>query len=376
MSKLQDLEWYKRYKELFGAFKKSEEGDRFFRDYEYRGYKRVWTTWPMLEKRLGKKKPSDYQIVTYALSYWADPRSPTYIYDKGPFELGTNHITQKWYKHFRDNSPLIKPLFEKGQWHDYEDPYKLTYWTYNSMADDNETYLDKVYEEIVSTKYDWTLSEEMLEFYKNIYDTLRYVWHTMQMESAYLATMAPTSSISNIFIFMAMDHMRRVQRVAQRIKMLDIVYPSIGFGKTGRKQFEESPVFQPAREVIEKMLVTYDVGEALVAFNLGVKFVLDELLLRHLPQLASKMGDEMMRHIHMSFYNDTLRHRHQLEELFKYAFSKEPRLKDVVKPWLKEWQEKSYYAIDGFKEIFKGDYENVVSQIKKSHNEYLGGIGL
>jgi len=124
------------------------------------------------------------------------------------------------------------------------------------------------------------------------------------------------------------------------------------------------------------MLVTYDVGEALVAFNLGVKFVLDELLLRHLPQLASKMGDEMMRHIHMSFYNDTLRHRHQLEELFKYAFSKEPRLKDVVKPWLKEWQEKSYYAIDGFREIFKGDYENVVSQIKRSHNEYLGGIGL
>jgi len=373
--RLEDLEWYKRYKELFNAFKKGE-GDPFFREYEFKGYKKQWNTWPMLEKKLGKKKPSEYQIVTYALSYWSDPRSPTYIYIKGPFELGPDHITQKWYKHFRDNSPFIKPLFDKGEWHDYEDPYKLVYWTYNSMADDNETYLDKVYEEIVNTKYDWKLSEEVLELYKNVYDPLRYVWHIFQMECGYLASMAPTSSITNVFVFMAMDHLRRVQRVAQRIKMLDIVYPTYGFGKEGRKIFEESPVFQPAREVLEKMLVTYDVGEGLVAFNLAVKFVLDELLLQHLPQLAEKMGDEMMKHIHMSFYNDTIRHRIQTAELFKYAFNKEPSLKDVVRPWLKDWQELAYKATEGFREVFKSEYDNVIKQIRRSHSQYLSEIGL
>jgi toluene monooxygenase system protein E len=376
MTRLEDLEWYRRYKQMFGAFKSGVEGDRFFRDYEYRGYKRVWSTWPMLEKKLGRKKPSEYQIVTYALSYWADPRSPTYIYDKGPFELGTEHITQKWYKHFRDNSPFIKPLFERGEWHDYEDPYKLTYWTYNSMADDNETFLDKIYEEIVNTKYDWNLSEEVLELYKNVYDPLRYVFHIMQMESMYLASMAPTSSITNVFIFMGMDHMRRVQRIAQRVKMLDIVYPSLGFGKEARKIFEESPLFQPTREVLEKMLSTYDVGESLVAFNLAVKFILDELTLQHLTQQFSKMGDEMIRHIHMSFYNDTLRHRHQAQELFKYAFSKEPSLKDVIKPWLKDWQEMAFNATEGFRDVLKGEYDNTIKQIKKAHSEYLGGIGL
>ncbi|WP_272584917.1 hypothetical protein [Saccharolobus islandicus] len=39
MTRLEDLEWYRRYKQMFGAFKSGVEGDRFFRDYEYRGTK-------------------------------------------------------------------------------------------------------------------------------------------------------------------------------------------------------------------------------------------------------------------------------------------------------------------------------------------------
>ncbi|MCG3109198.1 hypothetical protein L3N51_01488 [Metallosphaera sp. J1] len=376
MTKLEELEWYRRYKELFGAFKNKPEGDPFFRDYEYRGYRRVWSTWPMLEKKLGRKKPSEYQVVTYALSYWSDPRSPTYIYDHGPFELGENHLTQKWYIHFRDNSPLIKPLFMRGQWHDYEDPYKLTYWTYNSMADDNETYLDKLYEEIVATRYDQRLTEDVLKLYRDVYDPLRFVFHTMQMDSAYLMSMAPTSSISNVFVFMEMDHMRRVQRVAQRIKMLDIVYPEFGFGTLGRKQFEESPVFQPTRKLMEILLATYDVGENLVGFTLAAKFVLDELLVDKLPEVFASKGDEMMRHIHMSFHNDTLRHRHQIAELFRYALGKEPSLKGVIKPWLDEWSARSYEGIQGFRDIFGESFDRVVSEIRRNHENYLREVGV
>ncbi|AWR96056.1 toluene monooxygenase [Acidianus brierleyi] len=375
MTKLEDLEWYKRYKELFGAFK-SGEGDKFYRDYEYKGYKRVWATWPLLEKKIGKKKPSEYQIVTYALSYWADPKSPTYIYDKGPFELGTDHLTQKWYRHFRDNSPFIKPLFERRQWHDYEDPYKLTYWNYNNMADDNETFLDKIYEEIVSSKYDLNLSEESLEFYRDVYDPIKYIWHIFQMESMYLASMSPTSSVTNVFVFMGMDHLRRVQRIAQRIKMLDFVYPSYAFGTRGRDQFERSSIFQPTRKLLEKMLVTYDSGEALTAFNLAVKYVYDELLLNGLSSLGTSRGDEILKHIHSSFYNDTLRHRHQITELFNYAFNKEPSLRDVVRPWLNDWKEETYSSIEGFKDVFKQEYDNIVKDIRNGHEEFLKGLGL
>jgi len=376
IKEVENLPWAKRYKELFGSIFRNGQTDIFYRDKEYPGYKKIYSTWPMLEKKLGKKKPTDYQVVSYALSYWADPLSPNFVYNKGPFELGTDHVTQKWYKHFVFNSPFVKPLFERREWHDYEDPYKIVYWTYNAMADDNETFLDKLYEEIVKTKYDWNLSEDLLNVYKNVYDPLRYLWHTFQMESAYLATMAPTSSIINVFIFMSMDHMRRVQRIAQRIKMLDIVYPIYGFGKETRKIWEENPVFQPCREVIEKMLVAYDWGEALTSFGLNVKFTLEELLLVHLPNRLKKMGDEMQLHISRSFYNDTLRHRDQIAEIYKYAFQKEPSLKNTVKEWIDKWYPESYKALEGFKQVMGEDYDKAVNEIRKEHRKYLEGIGI
>lgn len=376
IKEVENLPWAKRYKELFGDIFKNGQTSVFYRDKEYTSYKKVYSTWPMLEKKLGKKKPSEYQIVSYALSYWTDPLSPNFVYNKGPFELGTDHVTQKWYKHFLFNSPFVKPLFERRQWHDYEDPYKLVYWTYNAMADDNETFLDKVYEEIVRSKYDWNLSEDVLNVYKDVYDPLRYIWHVFQMESGYLATMAPTSSIVNTFIFMSMDHMRRVQRVAQRIKMLDIVYPNYGFGKETRKTWEESEIFQPAREVLEKMLVAYDWGEALASFGLNVKFTLEELLLVHLPNQLAKMGDDMQLHISRSFYNDAIRHRNQIAEIYKYAFQREPSLKNVVKEWVNKWYPESYKALEGFKQIFGEQYDKVVNEIRKEHNKYLEGIGV
>ncbi|MCP6728629.1 hypothetical protein NLI87_04925 [Metallosphaera sedula] len=175
---------------------------------------------------------------------------------------------------------------------------------------------------------------------------------------------------------MEMDHMRRVQRVAQRIKMLDIVYPEFGFGKMGRKNFEESPVFQPTRKLMETLLATYDVGENLVGFTLAAKFVLDELLVDKLPEVFAKKGDEMMRHIHMSFHNDTMRHRHQIAELFKYAMGKETSLRGVIKPWLDEWSAKSYEGIQGFREVFGQDFEKVMSEVKRSHENYLKEVGI
>lgn len=376
LKEVEQLPWAKRYRELFGNVFRNGQAEIFYREKEYPGYRRIFHTWPMLEKKLGKKKPTDYQVVTYALSYWTDPLSPNFIYNKGPFELGTEHVTQKWYKHFVFNSPFVKPLFQKRQWHDYEDPYKLVYWTYNSMADDNETYLDKLYEEIVRSKYDWNLNEDVLNIYRDIYDPLRYVWHIFQMESAYLAGLAPTSSIINVFIFMAMDQMRRVQRIAQRIKMLDVVYPTYGFARESRKLWEESPIFQPAREVLERMLVAYDWGEALTAFGLNVKFTMEELLLLHLPNRMAKMGDDMQLHISRSFYSDAIRHRNQIAEIYRLALQREPTLKSVVIEYMDKWYSESYKALEGFKQTFGNEYDKVIEEIKKEHKKYLEGIGI
>jgi len=377
---MSNIDWREAYRRLFGTVSLTEQ---WIRDVEYRP-RRIWSTWPMLQRKLGRKKPSEYQVVSYAFQYWSpNPLSPTYRYLGAPFDISPTHHIQKWYIHFRDKSPLMRVVVEDGGgWDDYSDPYELVYWKYNAMADEEETHVDKILEEIVRTRHDWGLSEEYLTFMRDYYDPLRFLWHTFQMHSMYIETLSLSSTVTNVFTFMGMDHLRRAQRVAQRIKMLDIVYPGFGFGDNGRRYWEEDPAYQPAREVIERMLVAYDATEALVSFTLGVKYVLDEAFLVHLSELADRNGDHMLRHIHDSFYRDSLRHRDQVQALFRYAFEKSTRARGIVEEVLSKWIKASYDALNGLRPIFeeklpnKLSFSEVSEEVRRRHKEYLDQLDI
>lgn len=373
------MSWDEAYRKIFAKVSLSE---KFFRDVEYQGYRRVWATWPMLEKRIGRKRPTEYQAVSYALTYWApDPNSPTYRYLGVPFELGPDHHIQKWYIHFRDRSPLVKALAEAGALHDYEDPHQLVYWKYNTMMDEEERVVDGLLEQIVTTKHDTALPEETLAFYRDNYDPLRFVWHAMQMHAAYLGQMSPSSSVLNIFTFMAMDYLRRAQRVAQRVKMLDIVYPGFGFGERGRVRWEEGPEFQPLRQAVEQMLVAYDYTEALSSFALAVKPAVDLAFLRWYGELARRNGDDYMQHIHLSFEKDSRRHRDQLVALFRYAFERAPGVRDVVRQHAERWRRSARDAVEGLRPVFEGmpnrvPVEAVLEDVEREWRELDSAIGL
>jgi len=373
------MSWDEVYKKIFA---KASFNEKFFRDVDYQGYKRTWVTWPMLEKRLGRKKPSEYQAVSYALTYWApDPNSPTYRYLGAPFELGPDYHIQKWYIYFRDKSPLVAAVAEAGGWHDYSDPHEVVYWRYNTMMDEEETYVDRLLEEIVATKHDWGLGEEALAFYRDYYDPLRFVWHAIQMHSAYLSQMSPTSTVINVFTFMAMDYLRRVQRTAQRIKMLDIVYPGLGFGARGRAQFEEASALQPARQTLEQMLVAYDYTEALASFALAVKPAFDIAFLRGFGKLASANGDKYLELIHASFEKDSRRHRDQLVALFKYAFERAPKARDLVKERLGRWRSAALASVEALRLVFDSlpnrlPIEEVVEEVRGEWSRLDGELGL
>ncbi|ABP50137.1 toluene 4-monooxygenase protein E [Pyrobaculum arsenaticum DSM 13514] len=373
------MSWDEVYKRIFA---KASMTEKFFRDREYAGYKRTWITWPMLERKIGRRRPSEYQVVSYALSYWSpDPNSPTYRYLGAPFELSPTHHIQKWYIYFRDKSPLVKAVVEAGGWHDYSDPHEIVYWKYNAMMDEEETVVDGLLEQIVKTKHDTMLSEDMLKFYRDYYDPLRFIWHALQMHCAYLGQMAPTSTVINIFTFMAMDYLRRAQRVAQRIKMLDIVYPGYGFGAYGRQKWEEDPAYQPLRQAVEQMLVAYDYTEALVSFALAIKPAADIALLEYYGRLADLNGDKYLYQIHLSFLKDSQRHQDQLVALFKYAFERAPSTKDIVRSQLGRWRNAAEASVRGLRPVFESmpvkiPVDEVVDSVKAKFRELDSAIGL
>jgi hypothetical protein len=54
---------------------------------------------------------------------------------------------------------------------------------------------------------------------------LRFPGHGLQMLAAYIGKMAPSSGITMAASFQAADEMRRVQRLAYRMRQLQVTHP-------------------------------------------------------------------------------------------------------------------------------------------------------
>ena len=51
--------------------------------------------------------------------------------------------------------------------------------------------------------------------------------------------------------------------------------------------WQTDSMWQPLREVVEKLLATYDWAESFVGLNMVLKPLVDELLMKHLSELSS-----------------------------------------------------------------------------------------
>ena len=139
---------------------------------------------------------------------------------------------------------------------------------------------------------------------------LRYPGHGLQMVAADIGKMAPISRIIMAASFQAADEMRRVQRLAYRMRQLQVTHTE--FGGTAQQTWRDDPIWQPLREIIETLLVTWDWGEALVALQFVVKPAFDELLMTQFGRLARAAADDVLDRICFSL-NERLRLASRLE---------------------------------------------------------------
>lgn len=286
-----------------------------------------------------RRKPTEYEIVTHDLHYHAKKTIP--------FELGPNAPLNRWYMQYRDGSPL-----QCSDWNRFRDPAQTTYRKYNIVQDDAETYVDELLDEFERRGHDRTLGQPWLSFLRQVYGPFRFLGHGLQITSAYLGQIAPSSYISNCAFFETANELRRVQRTAYRLKQLDLAYPDLGFGREDRHLWENEPAWQPARELIERLLVAYDWGEAFTARNLVVKPVLDELFLTQMGALARRNGDDLLAMLNDNLHIDSLRSRQWSSALVKLAIADRAENAGVLNGWVQKWTPLAYRAVDGVATLF------------------------
>lgn len=279
-------------------------------------------TWSYLSGQ--RRRPSEYEIVSAGLHFSTD--NPAC-----PWEQDPNIFMNRWFREHREMSPL-----RHENWNGFRDPDEVVYRTYNIMQDSHENYVDGLLKEFDDLDQDKGLSSDWVLRLLALYTPARYVFHALQMGSAYLAQMAPASTITNCATFQAADSLRWLSHIAYRTKQLDLAWPGQGFGVRERDIWENAPHWQGFRELTERALIAYDWGEAFVAINLILKPAVDEAIVRQLAHTARNHGDTFLALLLDAQLADAERSRRWSGALVKFALQNEDNA-EVLNDWVMKW---------------------------------------
>jgi hypothetical protein len=267
-----------------------------------------------------KRLPSDYEIATSRLLYHVA---------RGGFAV--NVPTSEFYARHQKGSQ-----FTSERWDDFADPRATTYTKYVELQRDAESHVSRLLASVEDPEYEKRLATGWAEDFGCILSPLRFLCHGLQMAAAYVGHMAPSGRISVAALFQCGDEVRRIQRLAYRLAQLARARPEIA--RDGRAVWQSDPKWQPLRRAVEHLLVAYDWGEALVALNVCLKPVIDDLFLTALAARADQSKDHLDAQILRSLYEDCRWHRAWSDALLTLAFSDRPSNREVVARWSDAWR--------------------------------------
>lgn len=317
-------------------------------------------TWSHLAAR--KRKPSEYEIVSTNLHFSTD--NPD-----APFELDPNFAMAKWFKQYRNASPL-----KHADWNAFRDPDEQVYRTYNIQQDGQETYVLGLFDQFSARGHDAMLEPTWAGTLARLYTPARYLFHALQMGSAYLAQMAPASTISNCATYQAADSLRWLTHTAYRTRELSGAFAEVGFGRDERHYWETDPAWQGWRKLVERALVAWDWGESFAAFNLVVRPAVEEAVLRGLGEAGRHNGDTLLGLLTDAQLVDAQRHRRWAAALVRLALD-EPANRDVLAGWVRRWAPLADEAVAAYAAMLP-DVPGLKDRASANARQFREGLGL
>jgi toluene monooxygenase system protein E len=274
------------------------------------------TYWHLADKGTA---PSEYEIVTSRLLYYVG---------RG-FEVSSPLAA--WYAEHQQGSPL-----GLGNAEAFVDPRQTTYASYVALQQAQEAQVDALLASVEDSDYDRKLSRDWMSTLARVLPVMRYPVHGLQMLACYVGQMAPSGRVVVACAMQAADEVRRIQRFAYRMRQLQEVDRT--FGVDAAQRWQHDAAFQPLRELVERLLITYDFGEALVALNVVVKPAIDELFMVRFAKCARSAGDVVLADMLEALHADCVWHRAWADALLETLRSDDAGNGAVVSRWVEKWQ--------------------------------------
>ena len=318
-------------------------------------------TWSYLSG--GRRRPSEYEVVSAGLHYHTiDPDNP--------WELDRNIPMAEWYRVHRNQSPL-----KHDDWDAFRDPDAMIYRTYNILQDGQENYVHGLFDQFSERGHDEMLEPEWVDCLAKSYTPLRYLFHALQMGSAYIQQMAPASTITNCATYATADHLRWLSHTAYRTRELANTFPTLGFGEQERAIWEGDNRWQGFRELIERALVAWDWAESFTAIMLVAKPAIEETVLFQFGDLARSNGDTLLGMLTQAQLRDAERHRRWTSALVEMALQTDGN-REVLNGWLEKWVPFGEAGIAKFLAPFGAEGEVATTKATLASRKFRADLGL
>jgi toluene monooxygenase system protein E len=289
-----------------------------------------------------RRMPSEYEIVTHGQNWTVRAERSS------AFEQNPSSAPNLWFLTYRDQSPLQAP-----DWDAFRDPDALTYRTYVTLQSEAETKTQGALDEYAEANADKDLPAEHVRLLGTLFTPSRYLLHGCQQVQAYIGYMAPSSYITNAAGFATADFLRRTTVTCYRTRELELAHPDSGIGTNERQIWEQESAWQPAREVIERALVTYDWGEAFTALNLVLTPTLDEVLISQTKAVARANGDELTWLLLSYLQDDNDRRNRWCHALARFCVEQRAENADVLRRWMAKWAPRADAAAAGLARLLE-----------------------
>jgi Methane/Phenol/Alkene Hydroxylase len=269
------------------------------------------------------RRPTEYEILTHNMNHTTGTV---------PLDLGPDVHGNVWLREHRDSMRL-----SVADWDSFRDPDAVTYATYVTGQDDQESYVEGLLARFDREGYDQSLSSPALDLLGTALTPSRYLAHGLQMLSTYLHQLAMSSYVGNCAVFQTADQLRRVQLTAYRTTQLQLTHADRGFGTAERHLWEADPNWQPLRRAVELALVEYDWDRAFVVTNLVVKPVADLLTLQQLSRQAVAVGAQLDALLLENLFRDSQRSQRWTSALVAFLAESDAANLGVLQEYLDQF---------------------------------------
>jgi toluene monooxygenase system protein E len=294
------------------------------------------------------------------------------------YEIVTSHLTPHVERGFEVDVRLADwfARYQRGtrlrctSWESFADPRETTYARYTRQRAEQEHELELALQSSASSPDSGWRSRAAVAL-----SAVRFPFHGFHMIAAYVAQLAPSGRITLAAMFQTADELRRIERVAHQLRWTSA---DDGIDADGRRLWQRAAPWQPLRETVERLLVTYDWGEAFVGFALCVAPMIDDLVTIQWARAAAVAGDHRLAAILRSLAVDCRWHRAWSAALVRLALADTPSSRAPIAEWIERWAPRARAAVRALAPTFcdADDTEAAVAAIEASHRAYLAEASL